>query len=161
MAADDSRELGAERKHDGATRGNANYARVEHARQGEHAGVLAVRSVGRRAEQRRQDGGQAVAEQRAMQTGIGDVVALAGRADGRHIADMLDHGGEGQRHDGDDGRRWQDPLSNCGPKSANTVLSHSDRQTDPRRGGNAAKNRPHPSAAATGIGALRRPAGWA
>ncbi len=50
-------------------------ARVEHLRQRQDAGVLAVGGVRGRAEQRRKTGGQAVAQQGAVQAGLGDVVA--------------------------------------------------------------------------------------
>ena len=113
-----------------------NYARVEHARQGEHAGVLTIRSVGRSAKERSQNRGKAVAEQRAMQTGIGNVVALASRTDSRDIADMLDHGREGQRHDGDDGRRGKTAIELRPKECKHGVVPH-DGQTDPRSGGNA------------------------
>ena len=130
--------LGAERKHDGATRGNSNYARVEHARQGEHAGVLTIRSVGRSAKERSQNRGKAVAEQRAMQTGIGNVVALASRTDSRDIADMLDHGREGQRHDGDDGRRGKTAIELRPKERKHGVVPH-DGQANPGSGCDARK----------------------
>ncbi len=38
-----------------------------------------------------------------MQAGLGDVIAVAGGADGGNVADMLDHRRERKRHDGDDG----------------------------------------------------------
>ena len=96
MAGDDRRELRAERQQNGEPSGDAHHARVEDTGEGEHAGVLAVGGVSRRAEQRRHDSGQAVAEQRAVQPRLGDEIAIAGRADGRHVADVLDDGGEGQ-----------------------------------------------------------------
>ncbi len=102
---DDGRELGGEREQDGEQRRDAHDARVEHAGEREHARVLAVGGVGRRAEQGGDDGRQTVAEQRAVKPRLCDEVAVARRADGRDVADVLDHRGEGQRHDGDDGRQ--------------------------------------------------------
>ena len=71
-----------------------------------------------------------------MQTGIGNVVALASRTDSRDIADMLDHGREGQRHDGDDGRRGKTAIELRPKECKHGVVPH-DGQTDPRSGGNA------------------------
>ena len=135
---DDGRELRAERERDGEAGRDADDARIEHPGQRQHTRVLAVGGVGRGAEQRREDGGQAVAQQRAMQAGFGDVVAVAGRADGRHVADMLDHRGERQRHDGDDGRDGQ-PCIEVRTDDRKHRLIPGERQADPRRLGHARK----------------------
>ena len=73
-----------------------------------------------------------------MQTGVGNVVALAGGANSRDIADMLDHGRKGQRHDGDDGRRGKTAIELRSKERKHGVVPH-DGQTNPGSGGNARK----------------------
>ena len=74
------------------------------AAQGQHAGVLAVGSVGRAAEHTGHGGGQAVAQQGAVQAGVFDEVLAGGGGDGGDVADVLHHGGDGDgRHDQDGG----------------------------------------------------------
>ena len=46
-----------------------------------------------------------------MQAGVGYIVSVAGRADGAHITDMLDHGSESQRDNGYAGRDQQAHIS--------------------------------------------------
>ena len=66
-------------------------------REREHAGVLAVGRVRRRAEQRRKARRKAVAQQCPVQAGVLYIIPLAGRADGAHVAYVLHHGGERYR----------------------------------------------------------------
>ena len=73
-----------------------------------------------------------------MQARIGDVVALAGRADSRDVANMLDHGRKGQRHDGDDGRRSKTAIELRPKERKHGVIPHNG-QTDPRSGSHARK----------------------
>ena len=68
-----------------------------------------------------------------MQAGIGDVVALAGGANSGYIADMLDHGCKGQRHDGDDGRRGKAAIELRPKECKHRVVPH-DGQAKPGSG---------------------------
>ena len=73
-----------------------------------------------------------------MQTRIGDVVTLASGANGGDIANVLNHGRKGQRHDGDDSRRGKTAIELRAKERKHGVVPH-DGQTDPRSGGNARK----------------------
>ena len=73
-----------------------------------------------------------------MQARIGDVIALTGRADSRDVANMLDHGREGQRHDGDDGRRGKTAIELRTKERKHGVVPYNG-QADPRSGRNARK----------------------
>ena len=78
---------------------------VVHPGEHQHAGVLTVGGVGRAAEQAGQGGGDAVADEGAVQAGVFDEVLAHGGGDGGHIADVLHHGGDGDGgHDQDGGQ---------------------------------------------------------
>ena len=97
----------------------------------EDAGVFAVGRVGGRAEQGREGGGQAVAHQSAVQARVFDVVAVAGGGDRGHVADVLDHGGEAQRDDGDHGGQKQVAVEIIAHEQADDGALHVDGQRDP------------------------------
>ena len=75
---DERRKLRAEGDDNGNAGRDADNAGVVDAGERQHAGVLAVGGVGRRAEQGRQRGGQTVAQQRAVEAGIDHIVFAAG-----------------------------------------------------------------------------------
>src|SRR5699024_7230851 len=95
--------LGAEAEDYGKEGGQADDPGVVDLGQGQHAGVLAVGGVCRGPEERGKGGGQAVAHEGAVQSRLHQVVALHGGGDGAYVADVLHHGGYGQRYDGDAG----------------------------------------------------------
>ena len=103
---------------------DADDAGVIDLAEGQNAGVFAVGGVGGRAEEGGEGGCQTVAQQGAVQAGVLDVVALTGGGDGGHVADVLDHGGQGQRDDGDDGGQQQVRVEIAGGmKRPKTVCS--------------------------------------
>ena len=92
---DDGGELRNEGQDDGIHRRQTDDSGIIHLGQLQHAGVLAVSGVGGAAEEAGERGGKAVAQQSALKAGIFDEVALGGGGDGRDIADVLHHGGDG------------------------------------------------------------------
>mgnify|MGYP006994657725 CR=1 FL=1 len=131
---DDGRELRAEGEEHGEHGRDADDARVIDLGEREDAGVFAVGRVGGRAEQGREGGGQAVAHQSAVQARVFDVVAVAGGGDRGHVADVLDHGGEAQRDDGDHGGEQQVAVEIIAHEQADDGALHVDGQRD-RAGG--------------------------
>mgnify|MGYP007085178537 CR=1 FL=1 len=99
MAAD----LREEAEQDGKACSDTHDTGIVHLRQSQHAGILAVCSIGRCAEETRQAGGKAVAQQGAVQAGVGQVRTLTGGTDGCNVADMLHHGGQCDGRNGDAG----------------------------------------------------------
>ena len=65
-----------------------------------------------------------------MEARLGNVVAVARRANSGNVANVLDHGGEGERHDRDDGGNSQARIKPGIHKAEHRVL-HQDGQTDP------------------------------
>ena len=135
--ADDGGEFRAEREQDGEHRCNLNDTRVKHLRQRQNTRVLAVSGVGRCAEKRGDRGSQTIAEQRAMQTGVGDVIAIAGGADGGDVANVLDHRSQSDGHDGNDSRHRQAGIHVSAGKQAKNRVLPQDGQANPRRSGHA------------------------
>ena len=132
---DDGRELRAEGEEHGQNCRDADDARVIDAAEGQNAGVFAVGRVGGRAEEGCQRGRKTVAHQGAVQAGIFNVVAVAGGGDRGHVADVLDHGGKGQRDDGDDGGQELVCVDIAGGEQAEDGLLHLDGQREPLRFG--------------------------
>lgn len=71
-----------------------------------------------------------------MQARIGDEIALARGANRRDVADMLDHRGEGERHDGDD-RGNGEACVEAGAKQREHGVVPAEGQADPRGFGHA------------------------
>ena len=118
MVADDGGELRNEGQDDGDSTAARRMTRgIIHLGQLQHAGVLAVSGVGGAAEEAGERGGKAVAQQSALKAGILDEVALGGGGDGRDIADVLHHGGDG------DGGHDQN--------GGHVELAHLEGQADP------------------------------
>jgi len=70
-----------------------------------------------------------------MQARLGDEVAIDRGADGRDVADVLNHGRERKRHDRNDSRDGK-PRIEVAREREDRVLE-GDRQADPRSGGDA------------------------
>ena len=70
-----------------------------------------------------------------MQARLGDEVAVDRGANGRDVADVLDHGRERKRHDRNDSRDGK-PRIEVAREREDRVLE-GDRQADPRSGGDA------------------------
>ena len=66
-----------------------------------------------------------------MQAGIFNVVAVTGGGDGGHVADVLDHGSQAQRDDGDGGSQQLVRVDVAGGKEAEDGLLHLDGQGEP------------------------------
>ena len=66
-----------------------------------------------------------------MQTRIGNEITLAGGANGGNIADVLNHGSQGNRHNGDDGRQCNTRVETRSEQGKHGVLPQHG-QTDPR-----------------------------
>lgn len=82
------------------TGGDFHDDRVVDLGQRQNAGVLTVGGVRRAADEAGKARGKTVADEGAVQAGVRQEVALAGRADRRDVADMLHHGGQRDRdHD--------------------------------------------------------------
>ena len=71
-----------------------------------------------------------------MQAGLGDVIAVAGGADGRNVADMLDHRRERKRHDGDDGGNRDSGVEAVAEEGEDRVVPEHGK-ADPRSVGDA------------------------
>ena len=98
-------KLGGEGEDDGVHGGQADDPGIVDLAQSQNAGILAVGGVGGAAEHTGQRGGQAVAQEGAVQAGVCDEVRAGGGGDGGHIADVLHHGGDGDgSHDQDGGQ---------------------------------------------------------
>ncbi len=101
---DERVKLGGEAQDDGVDGRKADNAGVVDLGEGEHAGVLTIGGVGGAAEEAGERGGETVADERAVQARVFDEVAAGGGGDGGDVADVLHHGGDGDRgHDQDGG----------------------------------------------------------
>gem|GEM_PF-2251680 len=96
-------ELADKGQQDGGDRGPGHDAGVEDLGQGHSAGDFGVGGVGRAAEDRGQGGGQAVAQQRAVDARVLQIVLAGDGADGQDVAEVLDGRGDGHGHDEQDG----------------------------------------------------------
>ena len=99
---DQRREHGAEGQRQGVDGGQPDHPGVVHLGEDQHTGILAVGGVGGAAEDGGQGGGDAVADEGAVQAGLLNEVLPHGGGDGGHVADVLHHGGDG------DGSHHQD-----------------------------------------------------
>ena len=96
---------GGEGQHHGIERRQPDHLGVVDPGEDQHAGILAVGGVGRAAEQAGQGGGDAVADEGAVEAGILDEIFAHGGGDGGHVPDMLHHGSDGDGgHDQDGGQ---------------------------------------------------------
>ena len=66
-----------------------------------------------------------------MEAGVGQVVAVTGGGDGAHIADVLDHGGERQGHDGDGGGNEHGGVQVVPGKEAEDRVAPLEGKTQP------------------------------
>ena len=126
----EGREFRAEGHDDRNAGRDADHAGIVDAGQGEHAGVLTVGGVGRSAEEGSEGGGQAVAQQGAVEAGVDHEVLAAGGGDGADIADVLDHGGKGQGHDRQHGGPEDAAVDRAGEEVEHAVFPE-DRQAEP------------------------------
>ena len=97
-------KLGGEAQDNGVDGSQTDDPGIVNLAEGQHTGVFAVGGVGRAAEHTRHRGGQTVAQQGAVQTGILDEVLAGGGGDGGDVADVFHHGSDGDGgHDEDGG----------------------------------------------------------
>lgn len=82
---------------------DTDHLGIVYAAQLQYTGVFAIGCIGRTAKEAGQGGGETVTDQCAVQTGVLHEVLTHGCRDGRHIADMLHHGGNGDRSHNQDG----------------------------------------------------------
>ena len=99
---DDSRELRAEGQDDRIKGSQTDHEGIVDLGQSQHAGVLAVGGVGRSTEQGCDGRADTVADEGAVQTGIFNEVLADRGADGGDITDVLHHGRDRDRDDGND-----------------------------------------------------------
>lgn len=97
----EGRELRAEGEDYRKACRDADNAGIIDLAESEDAGVLAVGSVCGCAEECRESGRKAVAEESAVQSGVSNKVLADGGGYRANIADVLDHGRQGQRNDGE------------------------------------------------------------
>ena len=92
---DDGGKGGGEGQNHRVNSGQTDHLGVIHTGEHQHAGVLAVSGVGGAAEQTGQRGGDAVADEGAVEAGVLQKVLAHSGGDGGHIADVFHHGGDG------------------------------------------------------------------
>ena len=93
--ADEGGEQRAEGEHDGIDRSQPDHPGIVDPGEYQHSGIFAVGSVGGTAEQTCKRGGDAVSDEGTVQAGIFNEVLAHRGGDGRHVADVLHHGGNG------------------------------------------------------------------
>ncbi|MNZ76880.1 hypothetical protein D3C78_954020 [compost metagenome] len=112
-------ELADEGQGDGEDRRPGHDLRVVVLGQHHRAGHFGIGGVGRAAEQASCGGGQAIAQQGAVQAGLLQVVAAGHAADRDHPADVLDRRCQGNRDDEQDGlpvERWRGEVGQLQPR---------------------------------------------